>query len=78
MEPARAAALHDDSQDFRRRVSDMGTDTLGRLTDLTHSLTDQASRLSDESRQYIREQPAPTLGGAFALGVALGVLIGLR
>lgn len=61
-----------------RRFADVGTDTLGRLTDLTHSLTDQAARLADESRQYVREQPAPTLGGAFAFGLVVGVLLGLR
>lgn len=79
MEPSRAAVpVPEPASDFRTRVTEMGTDTLGRLTDLTYSLTDQATRLADESRQYVREQPAPTLGGAFAVGLAVGVLIGLR
>jgi ElaB/YqjD/DUF883 family membrane-anchored ribosome-binding protein len=81
MESSRAtsgAAPASSSPDLRQRLSDAGTDALGRMTDLTHSLTDQAARLADESRQYVREQPAPTLGGAFAVGLAVGVLLGLR
>ncbi|HYE59471.1 MAG TPA: hypothetical protein VD948_13240 [Rhodothermales bacterium] len=81
MEPSRAATIGAPAAppiDFRRRITDTGTDALGRMTDLTHSLTDQAARLADESRQYVREQPAPTLGGAFAVGLAIGVFLGLR
>lgn len=78
MEPSRAASLSESTADLRARLTDLSTDTLGRLTDLTHSLADQAARLADESRQYVRERPAPTLGGAFAAGIALGVLFGLR
>ncbi len=78
MEPSRATPPADATADFRTRLTDLSTDTLGRLTDLTHSIADQASRLTDESRQYVRERPAPTLGGAFVAGLAVGVLFGLR
>ncbi len=76
--PAPDAATMPDPADALARVQAFADDAFRTLSDATHTLADQAGRLSDDSQQFVREHPGSTLGGAFAVGVAIGVLFGVR
>lgn len=64
--------------DALARVQAFADDAMRTLSDAAHSLADHATRLSDDSQQFVREHPGSTLGSAFALSVGLGLLLGLR
>ena len=76
--PAPDAATMPDPADALARVQAFADDAFRTLSDATYTLADQAGRLTDDSQQFVREHPGPTLGGAFAVGVAIGVLFGVR
>ena len=76
--PAPDAATMPGADDALARVQEFSADAYRTLSDAAHTLADQAGRLSDDGQQFVREHPASTLGSAFALGVALGVLVGVR
>lgn len=67
-----------DPADAMARVQAFADDAFRSLADATHTLADQASRLSDDSQQFVREHPGSTLGGAFTVGLAIGALVGMR
>ncbi len=76
--PAPDAATMPGTDDALARVQAFSADAYRTLSDATHTLADQAGRLTDDGQQFVREHPASTLGSAFALGIALGVLVGVR
>ncbi len=77
------AATNKLAQEVEKFVSD-GADKIQRVTkDYAHKLdnhagqvTEQAKRAYSESETLIRKNPVPSVLGAFAVGVILGVLLG--
>jgi len=45
--------------------------------DLYQNAASRAEDTLDQSKKYMRENPVPTVLGAFALGLTLGALLGL-
>ena len=73
-----ASALDADEAYGTAGMQALADEYLGKLSDLTDTLTDQASRYVGEGQQAVREHPAPALGGAFAFAFLIGVVLGYR
>lgn len=70
------------SADVERYVSEgietiqqIATEYSTKVSESAAQAGEQARRALDEGKAYVREYPAPTVLGAFAVGVLLGALI---
>ncbi len=70
-------AARDLYQSAAHRAEDLYHSAAHRAEDLYHTAAARAEQTLDQSKKYVRENPVPSVLGAFALGLTLGALLGL-
>ncbi len=71
------AATKDAAQHATQAAKDLYKSAAVRAEDLYHTASVRAEDTLVQSKQYVRDNPLPTVLGAFALGLTLGCLLGL-
>jgi ElaB/YqjD/DUF883 family membrane-anchored ribosome-binding protein len=65
------------AKDAAQAAKDLYKTAAVRAEDLYHTAAVRAEDTLVQSKQYVRENPLPTVIGAFALGITLGCLLGM-
>lgn len=73
--PAGPSELPDSPADAAA-VEEAAVGLYGQLTDAADQVTQQAQAVLSTARAYVKAHPSPFLGGAFALGLVVGLLTG--
>ena len=75
---ATAGAAGEKAGELRERIAIRLRDAKERLSDLEAALVDKTKAAARATDEFVHEEPWKAVGGAAALGLALGVLIGRR
>ncbi len=65
------------AKDAAQAAKDLCKNAAVSAEDLYHTAAVRAEDTLVQSKQYVRENPLPTVIGAFALGLTLGCLLGM-
>ncbi len=68
-------ATEESAADLRQQMQDLRRETRHQLDRMAEQMRGYRTNMARETKSHIRDRPLTSVGGAFALGMAVGCLV---